>query len=50
MTGITTYLPILTLNANASIPQSKDIIVSWIKKQDLTIDCIHEIYLTGRKN
>jgi exonuclease III len=46
MTGITTYLSMLTLNGlNFPI---KHILVDWIKKQDSTICCLQEIHLIGK--
>jgi exonuclease III len=49
MTGITSYLLILTLNVNglnSSIKRHH--LANWIKKEDLTICCLQETYLIDR--
>jgi exonuclease III len=43
MTGITTYLSILTLNVNGfNSPIKRHHLANWIKKEDLTICCLWE--------
>jgi exonuclease III len=49
MTGITTYLLILTLNINGlnfSIKRHR--LANWITKEDPTIYCLQETYLINR--
>jgi exonuclease III len=49
MTGITTYLSILTLNVNglnSSIKRHH--LTNWIKKEDPTIYCLQETHLSNR--
>jgi exonuclease III len=49
MTGITTYLSILTLNVNrlnSSIKRQQ--LANWIKKEDPTICCLQETHLINR--
>jgi exonuclease III len=49
MTGFTTYLSVLTLNVNAlNSPIKRQRLAKWIKKEDPTICCLHETYLTDR--
>jgi exonuclease III len=49
MTGITTYLSILTLNVNALNPPIKrHCLANWIKKEDPTICCLQETHLIDR--
>jgi exonuclease III len=49
MTGITTYLSILTLNVNGlNSPIKRHDMMKWIKKEDPTISCLQETYLTDR--
>jgi exonuclease III len=46
MTGITTYLSILTLNVNGLNSPIKG--TNWIKKEDLTICCLQKNHLIDR--
>jgi exonuclease III len=49
MTGITTYLSILTLNVNGlNSPMKRQCLTNWIKKEDLTICCLQETHLIDR--
>jgi hypothetical protein len=49
MTGITTYLLILTLKVNRSnSPIKRHHLANWLKKEDLTIYSLKEIHLTDR--
>jgi exonuclease III len=49
MTGITTYLPVLTHNVNGlNSPIKRHCLTNWIKKQDPTICCLQETHLTNR--
>jgi exonuclease III len=49
MTGITTYLSILTLNVNGlTSPIKRHHWTNWIKKKDPTICCLQETYLMNR--
>jgi exonuclease III len=49
MTGITTYLSILTLNVNGlNLPIKRHRFANWIKKEDLTIGCLQETHLIDR--
>jgi exonuclease III len=45
MTGITTYLSILTLNVNGV---KRHCLANWIKKEDPTICCLQETHLIHR--
>jgi exonuclease III len=47
MTGITTYLSVLTLNGLNS-PIKRHHLTNWIKKEDPTICCLQETHLTDR--
>jgi exonuclease III len=49
MTGIITYLSVLTLNVNGLNPPIKrHHLTNWIKKEDPTICCLEETHLTNR--
>jgi exonuclease III len=49
MTGITTYLSVLTLNVNRlNSPIKRHHLTNWIKKEDPTICCLQETHLTDR--
>jgi exonuclease III len=49
MTGITTYLSILTLNVNGlNSPIKRHHLANWIKKEDATICCLQETHLIHR--
>jgi exonuclease III len=49
MTGITTYLSILTLNVNGFNSRIKrHCLANWIKKDDPTICCLQETHLIDR--
>jgi hypothetical protein len=49
MTGITTYLSILTLNVNGlNSPIKRHRLTNWIKKEDPTICCLQETHLIDR--
>jgi exonuclease III len=49
MTGITTYLSIITLNANGlNSPRKRHHLENWIKKEDPTICCLQETHLIDR--
>jgi hypothetical protein len=49
MTGITTYLSILTLNVNGlNSPIKRHRLANWIKKEDPTICYLQETHLTDR--
>jgi exonuclease III len=49
MTGITTYLSVLTLNVNGlNSPIKRHHLMNWIKKEDQTICCLQETHLTDR--
>jgi exonuclease III len=49
MTGITTYLSILTLNVNGiNSPIKRHHLANWIKKEDPTICCLQETHLIDR--
>jgi exonuclease III len=49
MTGITTYLSILTLNVNRiNSPIKRQHLTNWNKKEDLTICCLQETHLIDR--
>jgi hypothetical protein len=47
MTGITTYLSVLTLNG-FNFPIKRHHLMKWIKKEDLTICSLQENHLTDR--
>jgi exonuclease III len=50
MTGITTYLSVLTLNVNGlNSPIKRHHLKNWIKKEDPTICCLQKTHLTNRK-
>jgi exonuclease III len=49
MTGITTYLSILTLNVNGfNCPIKRHCLANWIKKEAPTIVCLQETHLLDR--
>jgi exonuclease III len=49
MTGITTYLSILTLNVNGlNSPIKRQCLTNRIKKEDPTICCLQESHLINR--
>jgi hypothetical protein len=49
MAGITTYLSILTLNANElNFPIKRHCLANQSKKEDPTIGCLQEDHLIGR--
>jgi exonuclease III len=49
MTGIITYLSILTLYVNGlNSPIKRHHLMSWIKKEDPTICCLQETHLTNK--
>jgi exonuclease III len=49
MTGITTYLSILTLNVNRlNSPIKRYHLANWIKKEDTIICCLQETQLIDR--
>jgi exonuclease III len=49
MTGITTYLSILTLNVNIiNFPLKWHCLTNWVKKEDPTICCLQETHLIDR--
>jgi exonuclease III len=49
MTGITTYLSVLTLNVNGiNVPIKRHHLTKWIKKEDPTICALQETHLTKR--
>jgi exonuclease III len=49
MTGITTYLSILTLNVSGlNYPIKRHQLANWIKKEDPTICCLEETHLIER--
>jgi exonuclease III len=49
MTGITTYLSILTLNINElNSPSKRQHLANWIKREDPKTCCLEETHLTGR--
>jgi exonuclease III len=49
MTGITTYLSILTLNVNGLIsPIKREQLANWIKREDSTICYLQETHLINR--
>jgi exonuclease III len=50
MTGITTYLSILTLNVNGlNFPIKRHQLANWIKKGNPTICCLQETHLIDTK-
>jgi exonuclease III len=50
MTGITTYLSVLTLNVNGlNSPIKRHHLTKWIEKEDPTICCLQETHLIDRK-
>jgi exonuclease III len=50
MTGITTYLSILTLNVNGlNFPIKRYCLANWIKKEDPIIYSFHETHLIDTK-
>jgi exonuclease III len=49
MTGITTYLSVLTLNVNRlNFPIKRHQLTNWIKKEDPTIRCLQKTHLINR--
>jgi exonuclease III len=49
MTGITTYLSLLTLNVNGlNSPIKRHHLMNWIKKEDPTISCLQDTHLTNK--
>jgi exonuclease III len=49
MTGITTYLSILTLKVNGlNSPIKRHHLANWIKKEDPKICCLQETHLIDR--
>jgi exonuclease III len=49
MTGITTYLSVLTLVVNGlNSPIKRHCLTKWIKKENPTICCLQETHLTNR--
>jgi exonuclease III len=49
MTGITTYLSMLTLNVDRlNSPIKKQCLGNWIKRKDPTICCLEETHLINR--
>jgi hypothetical protein len=49
ITGITSYLSLLTLNVNRlNSPIERHHLTNWIKKEDPTICCLQEIHLIDR--
>jgi hypothetical protein len=51
MTGIITYLSILTLNINGlNFPIKRHHLENWIKKEDPTICCLQEIHFIDRNS
>jgi exonuclease III len=49
MTGIATYLPILTLNVNGlNSPIKRHHLANWIKKENPTIYCLQKTHLIDR--
>jgi exonuclease III len=49
MTGITTYLSILTLNVNRLNYPHQKTLSNWIKKDNPTICCLKETHFIDRK-
>jgi exonuclease III len=51
MTGITTYVSILTVNVNGlDSPIKRHHLANWIKKEDPTICCLQKTHLIDRNN
>jgi exonuclease III len=49
MTGITTYLSVITLNVNRlNSPIKRHCLTKWITNEDPTICCLQETHLTNR--
>jgi exonuclease III len=49
MTGITTYLSILTLKVNElNSPIKRHCLANWIKKEDPIVCCLQETHLIDR--
>jgi exonuclease III len=49
MTGMTTYLSILTLNDNGlNSPIMRHPLANWIKKEEPTIGCLQETHFIDR--
>jgi exonuclease III len=49
MTGVTTYLSILTVNVNGlNSPIKRHCLTKLIKKEDLTICCLQETHVINR--
>jgi exonuclease III len=49
MTGITTYVSVLTFNVNGlNSPIKRHHLINWFKKEDPTICCLQETHLTNR--
>jgi exonuclease III len=49
MSGITTYLLILTLNVNRlDSPIKRHHLTNWIRKKDPTICCLHDTHLIDK--
>jgi exonuclease III len=49
MTGITTFLSILTQNVNGlNFPIKRNHFANWIKKEDPTVCCLQETHLIDR--
>jgi hypothetical protein len=49
MTGLTTYLSILTLNFNGlNFPIKRHPLENWIQKEDQTLCCLQETHLINR--
>jgi exonuclease III len=49
MTGITTYLSILTLSVNGlNSPIKRHCLTNWIKKEDPTLCCLQETHLINK--
>jgi exonuclease III len=49
MTGITTYISILTINGKGfNTPIKRHCLTNWIKKKDQTICCLEETHLINR--
>jgi exonuclease III len=48
MTGITTYISILTPNVNGLNSYKRHHLANWIKKEDPIISCLQEMNLIDR--
>jgi exonuclease III len=49
MAGITTYLPMLTMNVNRlNFPIKRNCLANWIKKEYPTICCLQDTYIIDR--